>query len=480
MFPFGRYLYRAAMKSRPAFNDMKNVSLTIALLTLMPSLALAQPTIASVVNAASFDALMSPGCIVTITGNGLSTTNLSASAPLPITLGGVTVTVNGVAAQLLYVSSTQINLTIPPDLSIPGNVVAPVVVTANGVSSRPYTIRLSRLAPAIFTRDGSPTGKALYFVNGDLGDISAGDAVTIYATGLGATSASDKVIADFEVYLGDRKAQVVSARRAGGIDGSYQIDVLAPVLATDRLYMRAGGWQSNITQVGIRAGANVSNVSGSIDSLYPSNDPNSGATSFALMLHAGAFSANLDVSPSAGAFDIAAVGEAGGAIVSIDPAASCVDDSGRTSKGTYNASMGTVTGSAKQSDFSGWIVPLWDYSTFDAASGAALAFPLSVIPPARLPPFWAIALQRLPIPSVILSAGPNAVLQATGCLAELMPAGGSHLTIDPQHNSIFSVFGGVEQLPLGSAKSRVAIFTLYVDGKKIASKDVAYGVPYKP
>src|SRR5262249_42348771 len=116
------------MKSRSTFNNMKNSFTLVALLHLIAAFAFAQPTIASVVNAASFDAAISPGCLVTITGNGLSSTTLSASAPLPTAMGGVAVTVNGTAAELLYISATQINLVIPPDLSIPDNSVAPLVV----------------------------------------------------------------------------------------------------------------------------------------------------------------------------------------------------------------------------------------------------------------------------------------------------------------------------------------------------------------
>lgn len=461
---------------------MKTPSAILTLLTIIPTAALAQATITSVVNAASFDAKMSPGCLVTITGVGLSTSTVSASAPLPPVLGGVTVSVNGITAGVSYVSSTQINLAIPPDMSIPDNAVASVVVTVNGTGSRPYDIRLARLAPAIFTRDGSPNGKALLFRGGvPVDTVSSGDTVTLYATGLGATSTSDKVSADFEVYLGDRKAHVISARRAAGVDGFFQIDVLAPLLATDRLYLRGGGWQSNITQIGIRTGANASNVSGTINPLYPSDSPSSGpATSFALMLHAAAFSTNLDIAPSAGPFDIAAVGEAGGAVISIDPTGSCVDDSGKSSLGTYTASIATVTESGMRSDFSGSIVPLWDYLTTNPATGASLAFPLSVIPPLRLPAPWGAALPLLPSPNAILSAGPNAVLQASGCLADLTSTGKSHLTIDAQHNSIFSTFGGFEQLALGYSKTRTETVTLYVDGAKVASKDVAYSVPYRP
>src|SRR5205085_5683527 len=142
------------------------------------------------------------------------------------------------------------------------------------------------------------------------------------------------------------RAQVLFAGLAPGFAGIYQLNVTAPVPATDRLYLRSGGYQSNITDVGIRAGANTTNVTGSIDGLYPSSDPfftlppcvgdePSGPCSvgqaFSIILHAGSFSVSLDIVPSARPFDIAAVGVGGGSIISIDPAA-----------GTYTGSVATI------------------------------------------------------------------------------------------------------------------------------------------
>ena len=73
-------------------------------------------------------------------------------------------------------------------------------------------------------------------------------------------------------------------------------------------------------------------------------DPVTGAaTSFAVMLYAGAFSISLDIAPSAGPFDIAAVGEGAASVISIDPTRSCVDDSGATSPGTYTGLVSTIT-----------------------------------------------------------------------------------------------------------------------------------------
>ncbi len=460
---------------------MKPAYATLALLSFALPLW-AQPSISSVLNAASFDAVISPGCWATIMGSGLADMTSNASAPLPTTLGAVSVTVNGLPAELLYVSPKQINLVIPLDIVIPENTVVPLIVTLGGAASRPYDLRLMHNAPAIFTQDGSGTGRAILF-NGDspADTVSPGDAVTLYATGLGPTAGiPGGVIGDFEVYLGDRRAEVITASRAQGLTGLYRIDISAPLLATDRLYLRSGGWQSNITQIGIRGGTNVSNVTGSIDGLYPSGDASSGlATSFAVMLHAGTFSTSFDISPSAGPFDIAAVGEGGGAIISIDPTASCVNDSGATSRGNYTASIGTVTADGARGDFSGSIVPLWDYLSCDPV--VCLGFPLSAIPAPRLDPFWVTAVHALPAPNAITEAGVNALQQISGCLADLFPAaGGSHFLIDAQDNRGFSVFGGFQQLALGFSNTRVSTFTLYVDGVKIASKALPYRVPYRP
>ncbi len=87
--------------------------------------------------------------------------------------------------------------------------------------------------------------------------------------------------------------------------------------------------QSNIVDIGIKPGTNVSNVKGSIDALYPSSDPNFGlGLQASIMLHAGTFTAGFNIGPSAGPFDVAAVGDAGGAVISIDPTLSCTNSSG--------------------------------------------------------------------------------------------------------------------------------------------------------
>lgn len=452
----------------------------LALTVALASVASAQPAVSAVLNAASYSAVVSPGCWVAIFGNNLAPAPATASTvPLPTMLGGVSVSIAGLAAPMLFVSANQVNALIPFEATIPANNVVPVMVTSPG-GSVTYNIRLTRDAPAIFTRNGAGTGRAFVFDPKfqAVDTIAAQDVVVLYAAGLGPADSSGHAVDEVEVYIGDRKAQVLFAGLAPGLPGIYQLNVMAPAPATDRLYLRSGGWQSNIVDIGIRSGANTANVTGTIDGLYPSSDPfftlppcvgddpvgpcGAGET-FSFMLHAGSFSVSFDIlppSPSAGAFAVAAVGEAGGSIISIDPVA-----------GTYTASVTTITTAASHGDYSGTNLQVLDY--LSCTNAVCQPFPGMVIPATRIDPFWARATQQLPPPNTTVPASPNALLQASGNL------NGSRLVVDGQTNSTLSKFGGIVQVPFGPFDKRVSTFKLYVDGKLVASKDFPYGVVHR-
>ncbi|MGH7751186.1 MAG: hypothetical protein ACREN5_00080, partial [Gemmatimonadales bacterium] len=89
-----------------------------------------------VVNGASFSPApnpISPGLIASLFGTNLAPrVGQASSVPLPTTLEGVSVTVNGVAAPLFFVSANQVNIQVPFGLT--GNT-ATIVVTNAGVRS---------------------------------------------------------------------------------------------------------------------------------------------------------------------------------------------------------------------------------------------------------------------------------------------------------------------------------------------------------
>src|ERR1022692_4971141 len=103
-----------------------------------------------VVDAASFKGPVVPGSLVSIFGSNLASGTASASAiPLPVTLGGVSVSFNGIAAPLLYVSGQQINAQLPWEVSTTGPV---SVVVANGTAaSAPHSVQVGTFSPGLFT-----------------------------------------------------------------------------------------------------------------------------------------------------------------------------------------------------------------------------------------------------------------------------------------------------------------------------------------
>jgi uncharacterized protein (TIGR03437 family) len=124
-------------------------------------------------------------------------TNLAAAAagpaPLSTQLGGVSVTVNGKAALLYYVSPAQINALTPLD-STTGSVA--VIVTNNGVSAS-YTANLQTVTPTFLRFDGNGHITATHADGSFLGPTSLGSAFTpanpgetivTYAVGFGLPS----------------------------------------------------------------------------------------------------------------------------------------------------------------------------------------------------------------------------------------------------------------------------------------------------
>lgn len=161
------------------------------------------PVIQAVVNAASYAAgSVSPGELVTIFG-----TNIGPSTPASLTitngsvdttLSGVTVTVDGKAAPLIYVSQNQISIQVPYEASAGSG--KAVVVTNGANPAANATVTIAPDAPGIFTADGSGTGQAaalnyntattLYSLNSSTNTARIGDTVILYLTGEGNYNAT--------------------------------------------------------------------------------------------------------------------------------------------------------------------------------------------------------------------------------------------------------------------------------------------------
>jgi beta-glucosidase len=111
-----------------------------------------------VVNAASYLGDLAPGGLATLYGSNLADAAqlVSASPTFPTSVAGVSVSVNGVAAPLIYISPTQINFQIPWETT-PGPYVPITVTWNNAISAAEFVTIAAPQAPSMFLSE---------FVNG--------------------------------------------------------------------------------------------------------------------------------------------------------------------------------------------------------------------------------------------------------------------------------------------------------------------------
>ena len=203
-----------------------------------------QPAVAGnpgAVNSASFSGA-APGALVTIFGRNLARGTAAAPAiPLPTSLGGATVLVNGTPAPLLYVSSSQINFQMP--FMTPG--AASLTVQRDGIASATLRAAIKISAPGIFTLPDNQ-GVILnedYSMNGPGHPAKRGKPMMIWATGAGAVSppVSAGQAAPFNplastpqkprVTVGGAGASVQFSGLTPGLAGLWQINAVLPLSA---------------------------------------------------------------------------------------------------------------------------------------------------------------------------------------------------------------------------------------------------------
>lgn len=193
--------------------------------------------VAAIVSGANFAAEGAPGAIMTLFANtvpGVDGIVAAARYPLPSTLSGVTVRVNGVAAPLYAVTPSQINFQLPWDVS--GEV--SIAVTAGGETAPAFRLRTATAAPALFAVAQRGADSSLISVSNPA---VRGETIVLYASGLGAvsnppaagsaatSSPLSTVAANTEVSIGGRAARVEFAGLAPGFAGLYQINAVVPV-----------------------------------------------------------------------------------------------------------------------------------------------------------------------------------------------------------------------------------------------------------
>jgi uncharacterized protein (TIGR03437 family) len=200
------------------------------------------PAISSggVVNAASSTAHVSPGALATVFGSNFTGSGLDAiaSLPLPSSLGGVSVQVNGIAAPVLYSSSNQINFQIPWEIPAGS---ATVLVSTNGFASAAVNITVQAAAPGLFVQGShAVVQNSDYSLNSSSNPAKVGGTILAYLTGAGAVSNQpadgaaagasplSAVTSTVSATIGGQNAQVSFAGLAPGFVGLWQVNIVVP------------------------------------------------------------------------------------------------------------------------------------------------------------------------------------------------------------------------------------------------------------
>jgi uncharacterized protein (TIGR03437 family) len=220
----------------------------IALLSCALALTLNAQVSVEVINGASFDrgAPVAPGSYAQVWGayDGFPTEN-AAATPLPTELGGVSVTIDGVAAPL-YAVTPQVCAFVVPQAVTAGR--HTINVMQSGATVGSGSIDISAVAPGIFFNNqvvpGENAGGVRRAEDAEFAlpatPASRGGTIVIALTGQGATvdnpvadgsapdGAGSTTTIEPEVYISSLKAQVTFSGLMPLFPGVWQINAVVP------------------------------------------------------------------------------------------------------------------------------------------------------------------------------------------------------------------------------------------------------------
>jgi adhesin/invasin len=220
-----------------------------------------------VANAASGSARLSPGSLATVYGNYFTSSTASAPAPLPTSLGGVSVTVNGVPSPILFANSTQINFQVPSSTQTG---TANVAVSQSGGAGNTIAVPVVAAAPGLFL---NANGTAVvqnypsYSLNTPSNPIPAGGTIVAYLTGIGPVLPSVPDGAATPVSPNSNAALPCSATIGGttaivsfigltpGYVGLAQANIMVPsglTSGSNPLVVTCNGQASNSAAIGVQ------------------------------------------------------------------------------------------------------------------------------------------------------------------------------------------------------------------------------------
>jgi uncharacterized protein (TIGR03437 family) len=221
----------------------------------------AEKPVAGIANAASFAQAFAPGMLMSVFVEGLPEGGGQArTLPLPLTLGGITATVNGVAAPMwgVFPGAGQVNLQVPYEAGAGPSVLA----INNGGKISEYRFNLDVSAPGLFgiwDPQGRPVNSAkpgqtlIAYITGD-GDVSP--FLASGATPVSGTSAANlpKPRQPLSVTVGGVTATILFNGIPSGFVGVTQINFNVPATVgagPQPVFVTVGGANSQTVTLNI-------------------------------------------------------------------------------------------------------------------------------------------------------------------------------------------------------------------------------------
>jgi uncharacterized protein (TIGR03437 family) len=252
-----------------------------------------------VANAASFQpitASLAPGELIVLTGTGLASGSSMVVAPpgaFPVSLGGVSVTIDNIPCPIYYVSPTQLSVVVPYGVASNMTGLANIQVTSNNAKSNIVQMYLTDSAPGSFSQNSSGIGlaAATHATTGALltssNPATAGEYISLYLTGLGPVSptiadgavgpSNPLSIADIfnagnlSIFFNDygnngstgNQGTIEFAGLAPTLAGLYQINVQVPttgLASGDNVYVEFVTDAADVNQIQIPYGSSFGGV----------------------------------------------------------------------------------------------------------------------------------------------------------------------------------------------------------------------------
>lgn len=224
-----------------------------------------------IVHAASFEPGLVAGSLASIFPSGVRESagiSNASNLPLPLSIDGVSVTMDGAAAPILAVANVdgteQVNVQVPWSLSDQETI--SVVITADGISSDPVDVDTRAVQPGVFLIEGERPAiqhNTNFAPVTESSPLRPGEYAAAYLTGLGpvrtppptgsaAVGSGGTTLRVVTATIGGQSAPIAFSGLAPGFVGLYQVNFLVPETTPDGLLdlvFRVDGRDSPVVKI---------------------------------------------------------------------------------------------------------------------------------------------------------------------------------------------------------------------------------------